>query len=171
MAGTAGAVSRIDTAIGRAEGWALGVLVAAMTVTTFLQVLFRYVFNSPLVWSEELARYLFVWISLVGAGAAVRTGGHYGLDLLFLKLPPGIRPKVAAGVSVIVAVFATTLLVVGVQETTTASMQMASSLPVRMHWAYAAIPVGASLMLWHLAARWMMTGFGAGLSGSPSHGH
>ena len=171
MTGLRDRVGRIDRAVGAVERWVLGALVVAMTVTTFLQVVCRYALNSPLVWSEELARYLFVWISLVGAGAAVRTGGHYGLDLLFLKLPAPLRAKVAGGISAVVAVFAATLLVVGVQETATASVQMASSLPVRMHWAYAAIPVGAVLMLWHLAARWIVRGFTAPVSAAALEGH
>ena len=161
MAGLRALVARLDGAVGRAEAWALGALVAAMTLTSFLQVVCRYVLNSPLVWSEELARYLFVWIGLVGAGAAVRTGAHFGLDLLYRGLPARARPWVGAVASGVMAVFAATLLVQGVLETAQASLQWASSLPFRMHWAYAAVPVGSVLMLWHLAARWMVAGFGA----------
>ncbi len=161
MGGLAGLVARIDAALGRAEAWALGALVAAMTCTTFLQVVCRYAFNSPLVWSEELARYLFVWIALIGAGAAVRAGGHFGLDLLYRNLPAAVRAWVGGLVSLIVAVFAAVLLVEGVREAAQASVQTASSLPIRMHWAYVAIPAGAALMLWHVAARWAVQGFGA----------
>jgi TRAP-type C4-dicarboxylate transport system permease small subunit len=161
MGGLRARVAGLDAAVGRAEGWALGALVAAMTVTSFLQVVCRYVLNSPLVWSEELARYLFVWIGLVGAGAAVRTGGHFGLDLLYRRLPPAARPWVGGLVFGVVAVFAATLFVQGLRETAQASLQWASSLPFRMHWAYAAIPVGSGLMLWHLVARCVRAGFGA----------
>ena len=161
MEGLPALVARIDAALGRAEAWMLGALVAAMTCITFLQVVCRYAFNSPLVWSEELARYLFVWIALIGAGAAVRTGGHYGLDLLYGNLPAAVRPWMGGLVSLIVAAFAAVLLVEGIEETAQASVQTASSLPIRMHWAYAAIPVGAALMLWHVAARWATRGFGA----------
>jgi TRAP-type C4-dicarboxylate transport system permease small subunit len=161
MADLRGCIGRADRAVGRAEAWFLGTLVAAMTITTLLQVVFRYVLNDPLVWSEELARYLFVWIALVGAGAAVRTGGHFGLDLFYRKLPAAARTRVAALVSAVVAMFAATLLVQGIRETVQASVQFAPSLQIRMHWAYAAIPLGATLMLWHLAARWVTSGFGA----------
>jgi TRAP-type C4-dicarboxylate transport system permease small subunit len=154
-------IQRIDGRVGRAEAYFLGILVGVMTITTLLQVVFRYALNDPLVWSEELARFLFVWIALVGAGAAVRTGGHFGLDLLYRKLPAGGRTGVAMLVSAVIGVFTATLLVYGVRETLQASLQLAPSLQVRMHWAYAAIPVGAALMLWHLMAHWMTQGFGA----------
>ena len=171
MGGLREHIGRADRAVGRAEAWSLGTLVAAMTITTLLQVIFRYVLNDPLVWSEELARYLFVWIALVGAGAAVRTGGHFGLDLFYRKLPAAARARAAGLVSAVIAVFAATLLVQGIRETAQASLQFAPSLQVRMHWAYAAIPVGASLMLWHLAARWATNGFGAHPGVPPSGSH
>ena len=167
MGGLRALVAGLDAAVGRAEAWVLGALVAAMTFTSFLQVICRYVFNSPLVWSEELARYLFVWIGLVGAGAAVRTGGHFGLDLLVRNLPAVARPWAGGLVSAVVTVFAATLLVQGLRETAQASLQSAFSLPFRMHWAYAAIPAGSALMLWHLAARWVVAGFGS----NPSEPH
>jgi TRAP-type C4-dicarboxylate transport system permease small subunit len=153
-------IGRIDRGVGRLETVFLGASVAVMTLTTLLQVAFRYVLNDPLVWSEELARYLFVWIALVGAGAAVRTGGHFGLDLFYKKFPAAGRSGVAVLISAILAVFAATLLVYGIRETIQASVQLAPSLQIRMHWAYAALPVGAALMLWHLVAHWVTRGIG-----------
>ena len=154
-------IGRIDRGVGRAEAYFLGALVAVMTLTTLLQVIFRYALNDPLVWSEELARFLFVWIALVGAGAAMRTGGHFGLDLFYRKFSAASRSGVAMLISLIIAVFAAVLLVYGVRETIQASVQLAPSLQIRMHWAYAAMPAGAALMLWHLVAHWLTKGFGA----------
>lgn len=153
-------IGRIDGKIAQAEMVFLGASVAVMTLTTLLQVVFRYALNDPLVWSEELARYLFVWVALVGAGAAVRTGGHFGLDLFYRKFPAAGRSGVAILISAIIAIFAGTLLLYGIRETSQASLQLAPSLQIRMHWAYAAIPVGAALMLWHLVAHWVTRGFG-----------
>jgi TRAP-type transport system small permease protein len=164
-------IGRIDRGVGRAEMVFLGTSVAVMTITTLLQVAFRYVLNDPLVWSEELARYLFVWIALVGAGAAMRTGGHFGLDLFYRKFPAAGRAGVAMLISAIIAIFAATLLVYGVRETIQASVQLAPSLQIRMHWAYAAMPVGATLMLWHLIAHWMTKGFGVHPCSPSSESH
>ena len=164
-------IGRIDRGVGRAEMYFLGTSVAVMTITTLLQVAFRYVLNDPLVWSEELARYLFVWIALVGAGAAMRTGSHFGLDLFYRKLPAAGRTGAAMLISVIISGFAATLLVYGVRETIQASVQLAPSLQIRMHWAYAAMPVGATLMLWHLIAHWMTKGFGVHPCSPASESH
>jgi TRAP-type C4-dicarboxylate transport system permease small subunit len=171
MSGLRDHIGRIDRGVGRAEMVFLGASVAVMTVTTLMQVAFRYVLNDPLVWSEELARYLFVWVALVGAGAAVRTGGHFGLDLFYRKFPGAGRAGVAMLISAVIAVFAAVLLVYGVRETIQASVQLAPSLQIRMHWAYAAMPVGAMLMLWHLIAHWVTKGFGVHPCAHASESH
>jgi len=52
------------------------------------QVFFRYFLDSPLVWSDELARYLFVWASFLGWIIAARRRSHLTIDMLTMKLPP-----------------------------------------------------------------------------------
>ncbi len=63
-------------------------LFAAIFVVVLLQVFFRYVLNSPLIWTEELARYLFVWLCFVGWVIAGRGGHHIAIGLLRDRLPP-----------------------------------------------------------------------------------
>jgi TRAP-type C4-dicarboxylate transport system permease small subunit len=152
------AVARIDRLIGAVELAALGVLVIIMTLVTLGQVVSRYVFDAPLVWSEEAARYLFIWVVLIGAAAAVRGGGHYGLEVLFQRLPAGTQAACSLIIWLVMAAFAVVLTLKGVTETAQAARQFSSSLPMRMHWAYAAIPVGAGLMVWHLVARLIVQG-------------
>lgn len=48
----------------------------AMTILIFMQVIFRYVFKESLSWSEELARYLFIWLTFIGASIATREKTH-----------------------------------------------------------------------------------------------
>lgn len=65
-------------------------MAAAMAVVCILlmvQVFFRYVLNSPLIWSEECARYTFVWIVMLGLGYNVRTGNNISVSLLTSHLP------------------------------------------------------------------------------------
>ena len=81
----------VDDCIAKIEAGAIIVLVLSLTAVTFAQVVTRYVLNDPLIWSEELARYLFVWVSMIGAALAVRNGGHFGLDLLLRRMP-ALRP-------------------------------------------------------------------------------
>ncbi|MCR0985591.1 TRAP transporter small permease [Roseomonas populi] len=141
-----------DTWLARLEAFALALLVLAMTGTTLAQVVARYAFNEPLIWSEEAARYLFVWVSLLGAALATREGTHYVLDALVQRFPHAGR-LAARGVAVIVSAgFLVILVQTGINETSQASLQDSATLPIGMALPYAAIPVGAALMLFHLLA-------------------
>jgi TRAP-type C4-dicarboxylate transport system permease small subunit len=140
----------LDRAVGQLEALALGLLVALLTAITFGQVVFRYGLNQPLFWSDEAARYLFVWTALIGAAACVRERAHYTMDALVQGLPPALRRWCAGLAWAVVAGFVAVLLVYGWRDTANAARQEALSLPMRMNWAYAAMPVGAALMLFHL---------------------
>jgi TRAP-type C4-dicarboxylate transport system permease small subunit len=146
--------------LGRVEAVLLAAMVAAITAVTFAQVFTRYVTENPLIWTEEVARYLFVWITLIGAAAAVRLHGHYGLDILRYYAPP-LRPVLGALTMLVVAAFLGLLLYTGIAETRQAALQISPALQVRMHWAYLALPVGAGLALWHVLAHWVRAGIAA----------
>lgn len=70
---------------------AIDVLIAAalavMVVLVFGNVVLRYVFNSGIAVSEEVARWLFVWLCFMGAVVALKEGGHLGTDMLVSRLP------------------------------------------------------------------------------------
>src|SRR5262245_21164939 len=69
----------------------VGTLVAVAVVAVFLQVAFRYLLAIPLHWTEELARYLTVWLVLLGSALGVRSGTHFRFVFLTLGLPPRLH--------------------------------------------------------------------------------
>jgi len=69
----------------------LFVLFAVMVVVVFVNVVARYVFDSSIIASEELARYTFVWASFLGAIFVLNEDGHIGVDLVVKKLPSALR--------------------------------------------------------------------------------
>jgi C4-dicarboxylate transporter DctQ subunit len=153
-------VLSFDRLLGRLEAVLLAAMVAAITAVTFAQVVTRYVTADPIIWSEEVARYLFVWITLIGAAAAVRLHAHFGLDILRRYAPP-LRTPLGALTMLVVAGFLGLLLYTGIAETRQAALQISPALQVRMHWAYLALPIGAGLALWHVLAHWVRDGLGA----------
>jgi TRAP-type C4-dicarboxylate transport system permease small subunit len=146
-----------DRLLGRLEAAALAIMVAVITCVTFLQVFTRYVIENPLIWTEELARYLFVWIALIGGAAAVRTRGHFGLDIL-RRVAPSLRKPLGTVSTLVVFVFLCLLMYTGILETRQASTQFTHTLGVNMHWAYVCIPIGAMLAIWHVIAHWAEAG-------------
>ncbi|UPT59630.1 TRAP transporter small permease subunit [Geobacillus thermoleovorans] len=74
---------------------ALNVLMAAtlafMCILVFGNVVLRYGFNSGITWSEEMSRFLFIWMSFLGAIGALKDNDHLGVDTLVRKLPTGAK--------------------------------------------------------------------------------
>jgi len=66
--------------LGQIVDWVASIAMVIMTVLVFIQVVSRYVFNSPTSWTEEMARLCFVWISMIGAYMGVKTKGHISIE-------------------------------------------------------------------------------------------
>lgn len=71
----------------RAINLLIALALAAMVVLVFGNVVLRYVFNSGITVSEELSRWLFIWITFLGAVAALKENAHLGTDMLVSRLP------------------------------------------------------------------------------------
>jgi C4-dicarboxylate transporter, DctQ subunit len=78
----------------RAEEGVIALLLAAMTLVTFAQVVLRYVFNDTLLWALEATTYMFGWLVLFGISYGVRVHAHIGIDLLVKALPRNPRRAV-----------------------------------------------------------------------------
>ncbi len=83
----------------RCIDWAAIVVFTAIFGCVLGQVVLRYVFNSPMTWSEELARYLFIWCAFLGWVLASRRGGHLAMTFVAERLPP----RAQAVLSVVIA--------------------------------------------------------------------
>ena len=88
-------------------------LMAAMVAAVSWQVISRYVFSSPSSWTEEIARFLLIWIGVLGAAYAFRTGVHLGLDILPRKLTGRSAELLKQFTAFVVVLFSVTVLVVG----------------------------------------------------------
>lgn len=68
-----------------------GILTGLMVLFVFLNVVLRTFFDSGLTWSEELSRYLFVYVTYIGAVSAMRANAHLGVDTLISRVKPGMQ--------------------------------------------------------------------------------
>ena len=65
-----------------------GFFTCLMTLIVVYAVVARYIFNSPIGWSEEIAVYLMIWVVFLGAAYTLKEDAHIGVDILISKLPP-----------------------------------------------------------------------------------
>jgi TRAP-type C4-dicarboxylate transport system permease small subunit len=140
-------MSRVMGLVRRAVGLVIILMFAVLIVTVFYQVLGRYAFDAPPSWSEELARFLQVWIALLASALCIQQSMHLGVDYLLHAVPPGARAALEVLVHVLVTGFLLLLLVQGIRLLDVASVQTSPAMGINMWYAYLAIPVGAALML------------------------
>lgn len=89
------------------------VLVALLVISVAWQVLSRYLLQDPASWTEELARFLLIWVGMLGAAYAFRTRSHLGLELLPMKLQGTPARLLKYFTLLMVAFFAGAVLVYG----------------------------------------------------------
>jgi len=121
-----------------------------MVVAVFLQVIFRYVVNNPLNWSEELSRYVFVWACMLGASIGMKKKAHYGLDAIFKLISKEKQKIVEIFLYTLISIFLIVLVYFGISLNKEIYLQTAPGLEISMSIPYSAIPVGALLMLLHI---------------------
>lgn len=121
---------------------------AFMTILVFIQVVMRYVFRNSLSWSEELARYIFLWLSWIGASYAVKERSHFRVEM-FADMLKGKARKIFE-LFVLLAWFAFCAFLAYQGSMITRHLltrgQISAAMEIPMAWAYASVPVGSGLM-------------------------
>ena len=139
----------------RIETCAAGGLVIAVAIVVLLQVLMRYLFAYPNPWSEEVSRFCFIWVSLLGASLAVEHRAHFGFDQVTKALAPRAEKVVEMFARAVVLLFSLLLIATGIalMDLTMGERSPALNLPVAL--VYAAAPVSGVLMVVHMVAGWV----------------
>ena len=107
-------MKRLNRTLVTLETWAAGALVITVCVVVLLQVLMRYLLATPNPWSEELSRFAFIWVSLLGASLAVEHRAHFGFDQVTKKLAPHPRRAVERFAWAVVLAFSLVLVATGI---------------------------------------------------------
>jgi TRAP-type C4-dicarboxylate transport system permease small subunit len=123
---------------------------AGISVVIIAQVFSRYVLQNSISWSEELARYLMIWMALVGASVAFRHGAHVGINLLVDRLSKRIRPWAFLLAKAVIATFLLVLIREGVALGAFFASQKSPAMEISMLWAYSGFFVGGIFMAVHL---------------------
>ena len=126
---------------------AITLLMAGMVATVGIQAVWRYGFDNPPTWTEELARYLFAWLIFLGAGLAFGRRSHIVVDALINALPARVRQGVAILGEALVLSFLLLLLWQGVKMVMLTSNTHSAALGINIGFVYAALPVGAAVSL------------------------
>ena len=132
-----------------------GAVLAAMALAVFLQVLLRYVFTYALDGLDEVPRYLFVWLVMLGGAAAMHRGEHTALAYFQERLPPRGRALAVTLVNGVGMLLFLSLIRTSFVLVPNSNLQSSAGLGLSLGYVYVAVPVGAALILlpmaWHFA--------------------
>ena len=125
-----------------------GLFMVLMSFATFANVVSRYVFNSPIQWAEEFARYAFIWVVFAGAVVCTKRKRHIAIDGLVTVLPPVLRAwalvladLTTLGLMLVIVYYGWIL--------SSAATQITATLKVPQYVIYAVVPVSAALIFLH----------------------
>jgi len=125
-------------------------MVAIMTIIIIIQVFMRYLFLYSLSWSEEVARYLMIWVAFLGASLALKYGFHIGIEFVITRIPEKARVHVNLLAKLSILVFLIFFTIGGFQVSWAVRDQDSPALLFSMGYAYLSAPVGGVFMIIHL---------------------
>ncbi|HYP69981.1 MAG TPA: TRAP transporter small permease, partial [Variovorax sp.] len=140
-------IDALDRWLGRLTEIPAAGLVLANIVVLLAGVVSRYVFHSPLVWSDELAGIMFLWMSMLGAVVALRRGEHMRMTAFVAKASPSVRAFL--DVLALAASLAFLLLIAhpAFDYASEEAIVVTPALEISNAWRASALPVGVALMV------------------------
>jgi TRAP-type C4-dicarboxylate transport system permease small subunit len=129
-------------------------LLIIVTVLNLTQVTGRYAFSIGFSWTEELMRYLMIWLMMLGSVAAIYRVEHMGVETLESMVPPRQALLVRSALYSIGGIFCVVVLIYGWPLAMRNAGQVAPASGIPMIYPYMALPVGAFLILLQIALSW-----------------
>lgn len=130
------------------------IVVAVLVVDVLWQVFTRFILKNPSTWTEELAVFMLIWVSLLGAAVALNRGAHLGIDYFVGKLSPRKRLYTEIFVFLCISAFSLTVMVIGGIELVSNTLrleQISPALGVKVGYVYIAVPMSGFFLVLYSA--------------------
>jgi TRAP-type C4-dicarboxylate transport system permease small subunit len=138
-------VERMSSVANRIASHATVVLFTIMTLIVWVQIFFRFILGGGIAWSEEIAKYLMVWMALLGSSVLFREGGHIAINYFISKY--SFLRYILMFHAILSAVLFVLLIYYGIDYAAFGFRSISPASGIRKFWPYLAIPVGAFFLL------------------------
>ena len=142
-------MERLDDFTARLERWMLIVLLTVMVILGLLQIISRFVIKAPIMWSEALLMYMFVWSSFLGASLAVRGLSHFEVEIFVVRLPRMIQKVLSLAVYAMIFAFSVFMIWKGLFLVKLNQRQLMAMMPFTMSGPYVILPLSGTFMAIH----------------------
>lgn len=135
--------------------WILILLMAANVINVLWQIFTRFVLKNPSSFTEELARYLLIWVGLLGAAYASGKKMHLAIDIILENLKRAAKKTAEFTIQVFIFLFALFVMVIGgirLVAITLTLNQISAALRIKLGYVYLVIPISGILILFYAAA-------------------
>ena len=143
-------LNRIERILVACNRWLLILLLVAMACIVFANVVLRYTTGDSIVWAEEVARHLMIWVTFLGAGLVLRFGGHVAIDNLHQAVSTRAARWLRTVVAVGIGVFCLVMTYFSVLYVWVTRFQTTAATDIPISFIYLAMPLGFLLMFVHL---------------------
>ena len=147
MTGEPRPLGRVGSRLYDGLGHLGGAILALMAGAVFVQVVARYVFARAIDGIDEVPRYLFVWLVMIGAAAAMHRGQHTALDYFRDRMGFTARRVTLLITNALVALLLLSMIKVSLVLVPNAQLQRSAGLDLPLGWVFLAVPVGSALIL------------------------
>ncbi len=142
-----GWIDRVSYRADRVARFLVALMMAVMSAIVLFGVFNRFIFKIPISWTEEIAKYLLIWISMIGSAVAVRIGGHVGVGLIVTKLKEKPRTVIVWINQLAIVGFVVVLIYLGTKVSIKELHTFGYTTRIPMFWPLLAIPVGCLMIL------------------------
>jgi TRAP-type C4-dicarboxylate transport system permease small subunit len=122
-------------------------LVSLMVINTATGVFFRFILNNALSWTDELGRYMMIWVGFFGCYLAARDNSHVGVEMFVQLFKPGARKVFHIAARLVVIAFLVIILAKSGEQLSLLGIQKSSALEIPMAVPYSAVTFGIFMML------------------------
>ena len=142
-------LTKISNFVDKIAGYFVAIIFSLMIFACVMQVYTRFILNDSLSWTEELARYTFIWSTMLAASICVKRSSHATVTLLLDFSPPFLKRFLSMIIHIIICYVAVIMTIYGTQMMIGTSEQLSPSLRMSMGILYLSLPVSGICILIH----------------------
>ena len=121
------------------------IILVLVSLVIFYSVLLRYVFKSPLAWSEEVARYMFIWMVFLGFSIAEKSGDHFKIEVFIEMVPAKVRLIIEVILNMLIFYALFVLFKEGIKYYDQGKSGLSTILQMPLNYIYVALPISMVL--------------------------
>lgn len=166
-------MNKLRTGIDWLLGWVICLLMAVMVINVLWQVFTRFVLRNPSSFTEEAARYMMIWVGLLGSAYAVGRKSHLALDLITAHLKGARKRASEIFIELAVLIFALTVMVGGGGRLVWIQLslgQQSAAMQVKLGYVYLAVPIAGAFIVFYCLHALLLTLRGQIATGEQSSG-